>query len=196
MRLQVQHDVRIGRALRGQLAQSGWDRFVPSARVLLSQEMAERFETGTDPQGRPWQPLSPRTRRIAVQRAIRKVGGREARPQVVRRPSGELVVRARNPQQGYQRTARVRRTKRSKILVDTGRLKQSVVANAATADAVRRADRVRLLWGTRVPYARNHQYGVAPRLPARPFLGVSPQGQQRLAQLYRAALQSQIEGTP
>ena len=161
--------------------------FFRRARMVLAQDHAERFEQSVAPDGSPWQPLSPRTLRKSVQQAIRKVGGRAARPVVRRTRTGGLIVRALSPQAGFQRTARVRRTRASKILVDTGRLKQSVVVLAASADAVRTQDQLTLIWGTRVPYARAHQQGDPSRnLPARPFLGVSKRAEQRLqAELQR-----------
>jgi phage gpG-like protein len=160
--------------------------FFRRARVVLAQDHAERFERSVAPDGSPWQPLSPSTLQRSIANAIGKVGGRAARPVVRRTRTGGLIVRARNPQAGFQRTATVRRTRASKILVDTGRLKQSVVVLAASADAVRTHDQLTLVWGTRVPYARVHQQGNPSRnLPARPFLGVSKQAEQRL----RAELQ-------
>jgi phage gpG-like protein len=170
-----------------QLSSSAVAEFFRRARVVLAQDHAERFERSVAPDGSPWQPLSPRTLRKSVQQAIRKVGGRAARPVVRRTRTGGLIVRALSPQAGFQRTAAVRRTRASKILVDTGRLKQSVVALAASADAVRTHDQLTLVWGTRVPYARQHQQGDPSRnLPARPFLGVSKQAEQRLqAELQR-----------
>ena len=168
------------------LSERAIKEFFSKARVILAQDHAERFERSVAPDGSPWQPLSPRTLRKSVQQAIRKVGGRAARPVVRRTRTGGLTVRALSPQAGFQRTARVRRTRASKILVDTGRLKQSVVVLAASADAVRTQDQLTLVWGTRVPYARQHQQGDSSRnLPARPFLGVSKQAEQRL----RAELQ-------
>jgi phage gpG-like protein len=155
--------------------------FFRRARVVLAQDHAERFERSVAPDGSPWQPLSPSTLQRSVANAIGKVGGRAARPVVRRTRTGGLIVRARNPQAGFQRTATVRRTRASKILVDTGRLKQSVVVLAASADAVRTHDQLTLTWGTRVLYARVHQFGNPSRnLPARPFLGVSKQAEQRL----------------
>jgi len=164
-----------------QLSSSAVAEFFRRARVVLAQDHAERFEKSIAPDGSLWQSLSPRTLRKSVQQAIRKVGGRAARPVVRRIRTGGLVVRAMSPQAGFQRTATVRRTRASKILVDTGRLKQSVVALAASADAVRTHDQLTLVWGTRVPYAQQHQQGDSSRnLPARPFLGVSKQAEQRL----------------
>jgi len=164
-----------------QLSSGAVAEFFRRARVVLAQDHAERFERSVAPDGSPWQPLSPRTLRKSVQQAIRKVGGRAARPVVRRTRTGKLIVRALSPQAGLQRTATVRRTKQSKILVDTGRLKQSVVVLAASADAVRTHDQLTLTWGTRVPYAQQHQQGDPSRnLPARPFLGVSKQAEQRL----------------
>jgi len=164
--------------------------FFRRARVVLAQDHAERFERSVAPDGSPWQPLSPRTLRKSVQQAIRKVGGRAARPVVRTTARGGLIVRARRPQPGFQRTATVRRTKQSKILVDTGRLRNSVVAIAASADAVRTQDQLTLIWGTRVPYARQHQQGDPSRnLPARPFLGISPAAYQRLVRELSATIQ-------
>jgi phage virion morphogenesis (putative tail completion) protein len=169
------------------LSSSAVAEFFRRARVVLAQDHAERFEKSIAPDGSLWQSLSPRTLRKSVQQAIRKVGGRAARPVVRRTRTGGLIVRALSPQAGYQRTATVRRTRASKILVDTGRLKQSVVVLAASADAVRTRDQLTLVWGTRVPYARQHQQGDPSRnLPARPFLGVSRQAERRLqAELQR-----------
>jgi phage gpG-like protein len=167
------------------------ERFFRQARVILAQDAAERFRTATDPQGNPWAPLSPRTLRRAVGLAIAKVGGRAARPQVRRTATGGLRVIARQPQSGYQRSAVVRRTKGSQILVDTGRLRNSVISSAATADAVRVQTQLSLVWGTRVPYASQHQQGDPTRnLPARPFLGISAQAQTRLQQALQRAFQS------
>jgi phage gpG-like protein len=172
------------------LSSSAMAEFFRRARVVLAQDHAERFERSVAPDGSPWQPLSPRTLRKSVQQAIRKVGGRAARPVVRTTARGGLIVRARRPHPGFQRTARVRRTKQSKILVDTGRLKQSVVVLAASADAVRTHDQLTLVWGTRVPYARQHQQGDPSRnLPARPFLGVSPAAYRRLARELSATIQ-------
>ena len=167
-----------------------WDSFVRHARVILSQDTAERFETATAPDGQPWEPLKPGTRREAVRKAIRKVGGRAARPVVERTASGVLIVRARNPIAGFQKTARVRRTNRSRILVDTGRLRASVVVNAASADAIRRQRAFVLEWGTRVPYARRHQLGDD-RIPARPFLGISNAARQRMERTLQQLVQAQ-----
>jgi phage gpG-like protein len=173
-----------------QLSSSAVAEFFRRARVVLAQDHAERFERSVAPDGTPWQPLSPRTLRKSVQQAIRKVGGRAARPVVRRTRTGGLIVRARNPQAGFQRTATVRRTRQSKILVDTGRLRNSVVAIAASADAVRTQDQLTLIWGTRVPYARVHQQGDPSRnLPARPFLGVSPAAHRRLVRELSSTIQ-------
>lgn len=161
-----------------------FQRFAQRAMAVVSQDIAARFQTSTAPDGRAWAPLSPRTLSKAVQDAKRKVGGRAAQPIVTQTRGGTTVVKARKPQPGYQRTARVRRTARSRILVDTGRLKASLVSMAGRGDAIRITDarRLRIVWGTRVPYARYHQYG-APRIPARPFLPLSRAARTRLRQL-------------
>ena len=172
------------------LSSSALTEFFRRARVVLAQDHAERFEKSVAPDGSPWQPLAPSTLQRSVANAIGKVGGRAARPVVRRTRTGGLIVRALSPQAGFQRTARVRRTRASKILVDTGRLKQSVVVLAASADAVRTQDQLTLAWGTRVPYARVHQQGDPSRnLPARPFLGVSPAAYQRLVRELNGIIQ-------
>ena len=180
--IQTQVTVQLTRLLSNPFALNrAVNEFFRVARGIISQDEAERFETSTAPDGTPWQPLSPRTVRKSVQQAIAKVGGRQARPIVRSRRGGGYIVRARNPVAGYQKTAIVRRDKTSKILVDTGRLKQSVVSVAAQADAIRQQSTLTLVWGTRVPYAARHQQGDPARnLPARPFLGLSRAAEQRL----------------
>jgi len=176
-----------------QLTGRAWQRFVGRARVLIAQFEAERFATSTDPSGNAWVPLKSATRSKAIQKAILKVGGRAARPTVKRTRSGGLKVVARNPIAGYQRSAVVRRTAQSRILIDTGRLRQSVIASSATADAVREGTRYALIWGTRVPYARAHQFGEPERnLPARPFLGFSPQLAQQLERTLYQVLKEEL----
>ena len=178
------------------LSERAIKEFFSKARVILAQDHAERFEKSVAPDGSPWQPLSPNTLQRSVANAIGKVGGRAARPVVRRTRTGGLIVRALSPQAGFQRTARVRRTRASKILVDTGRLKQSVVVLAASADAVRTRDQLTLVWGTRVPYARQHQQGDPSRnLPARPFLGVSKQAKQRLQAELARIIEQHASGT-
>jgi len=178
------------------LSSSALTEFFRRARVVLAQDHAERFEKSVAPDGSPWQPLAPSTLQRSVANAIGKVGGRAARPVVRRTRTGGLIVRALSPQAGFQRTARVRRTRASKILVDTGRLKQSVVVLAASADAVRTRDQLTLVWGTRVPYARRHQQGDSSRnLPARPFLGVSKQAKQRLQAELARIIEQHASGT-
>ena len=94
--------------------------FFRKARVILSQDHADRFQRSVAPDGTPWQPLSPNTLRRSVLQAIGKVGGSAARPIVRRTASGALVVRARRPVAGFQRTARVRRTRQSVAPAPTG----------------------------------------------------------------------------
>jgi phage gpG-like protein len=179
--VQARVEVRVGGALRGQFLDRAWERFVPKAKVILSQLHASYFAEQRSPEGDPWAPLKSATYRKSVQKAIAKVGGREARPRVVKTRTGGLKVIAQKPRAGFQRTAVVRRTRGSQILIDTGRLRQSVVVNAARADAIRKTRRYTLIWGTRVPYAPTHQFGSdARRIPARPFLGVSDAGMREL----------------
>lgn len=186
--------VRITSGLSGRALQRAWNAFTRRARIVLSQDTAERFETSTAPDGQAWAPLKSTTRNKAVLKAIGKVGGRKGRPVVNRTRRGGLIVRARNPQPGFQKTARVRRTQMSKILIDTGRLRASVVVNAASADAIRQQRAFRFEWGTRVPYARKHQFGDPQRnLPPRPFLGVSQNARQQLLQQLQRAVHESMQ---
>jgi phage gpG-like protein len=174
---------------------SAWRRVFPQGACGAGTGYGGAVRDQHAPDGARWQPLSPNTLRRSVQQAIRKVGGRAARPIVRTTARGGLIVRARHPQPGFQRTARVRRTRQSKILVDTGRLRNSVVAIAASADAVRQRNRLTLIWGTRVPYARAHQFGNPSRnLPARPFLGVSQPAYQRLVRELNGIIQQYASG--
>ncbi len=187
--------------------------FFREARTILAQEHEHYFATSTAPDGTPWQPLSQRTLHSSIRKALQSVGvrgrytirrqrgtvstvyqGNRAVARIRRSSTGALTVRAIQPVTGFQRTARVRRTARSKILVDTARLRNSVVSIAANADAIRQQQRLTLIWGTNVPYARAHQYGDPTRnLPARPFLGVSARGQQELATALTNALNRYVQ---
>lgn len=187
-------DVSVRVAPFHQYAQRAWERFVPQAQAILSQFADERFRTSTDPQGRRWKPLQSSTFRRALSRAKATVGGRMANPQVSQ-SQGRTIVRALSPRAGFQRTATVRRDGSSKPLVDTGRLRMSVVALTARSGALRVRRGYTLLWGTNLNYAKYHQYGTR-RIPARPFLGAPPRLQTQLQQAYQQALGRVIQSGP
>lgn len=166
--------------VRQVISDAKWRMMADKIKVILSQEHARYFETETAPDGAKWAPLKSSTKRIAFLQAWQKVGGAAAAPIVTRDRDGALVVRATQPRKGFQKSARVRRTGKSKILQDTGLLKASVVSIAAQ-QAIREVGRYYVLWGTRVKYAKAHQRGVpAKKLPARPFIGFSKNAKNRI----------------
>lgn len=81
----------------------------------------------------------------------------------------------------------------SRPLIDFGELLSSVVS---TGDGhIEEVHEAAAVFGTDVDYARHHQWG-APRanIPARPFLGVSEEMADELAETVADELMSQIEG--
>lgn len=119
-----------------------------------------RFETETDPEGRPWKPL-------AVETLLR----RAAHSQKRKNAKGEsYTVRSAYNAKGDMTAAAQKRLKSLKILQHLGHLKGSI-HQAAGRDQVE--------VGSNLAYARIHQYGgQAGRghkvtIPARPFLGIS-----------------------
>lgn len=184
MQVRMRYTARTPRLNRLAQMPALFTAFANKARAIISQDIAQRFENQNAPDGSPWKPLSPATLARALSDAKRKVGGRQASPVVQQTRSGATIVRARKPIAGYQRTARVRRTAQSAILVNTGRLKTSLVSVAGRGETVRIVDARRyvLIWGSRVPYAGVHQYGTK-RVPKRPFLPLSRKALARLQRL-------------
>lgn len=125
-----------------------------AAAQVLRSDILERFDTQTAPDGASWKPLSAAS---ILSRARRHApaGYRKRRAQTVARfASG------------------------AKALLDTGQLRNSIkVLRANAAEAV---------VGTKLPYAAIHHFGgKAGRgrkvtIPARPFMGLSREGQQSL----------------
>ena len=68
----------------------------------------------------------------------------------------------------------------SKLLRDTDVLMASMTGQGP--DHVEDVTSVALIWGTAVPYGKYHQYGTA-HVPARPFIGFTPQMGVRLEQI-------------
>jgi len=145
-----------------------WEQFGPRARILIEREQNKHFTGQKGPNGEQWPLMSPLSLEISAGKAASRIAS------------------------GEQKTATVRRTGKSQMLMDTGLLRRSVTSGGA--GAVRRLSRGRLDVGTRVVYAARHQFGGAfpttPRqrgylswilgrrfsakvitTPARPFLG-------------------------
>lgn len=146
-----------------------WDRFGPRARSIIEREQNRHFTQQSGPNGEAWPPLSALTLEISAGKAAARIAS------------------------GEQKTARVRRTGGSKILMDSGLLRRSVTTGGP--GSVRRQSKTTIDIGTRVPYAARHQFGgefpTTPRqrgylsyllgrrftagtihTPARPFLGI------------------------
>lgn len=129
----------------------------------------QRFETETDPTGRPWRPLSIETilRRIAVGvKRQKKRPGKDGKMV----PYGEAVkFRSAHDAKGEMSRQSAQRLARLKILQVLGHLRGSIH---------RVAGRDQVEVGSNLVYARIHQYGgQAGRgrkvtIPPRPFLGV------------------------
>lgn len=174
--------------IRPVLTPERWRAKAGQIMSVISQDHAQRFEREVSPEGQRWAPLNRSSLRRSFAAARRKVGGAVAAPVVSRDRDGALIVRATRPVAGHQKTARVRRTRQSKILQDTGLLKASVVSFAGQ-QAIREVGSYFVVWGTRVQYARTHQYGDPARnIPERPFIGFSRDARQRVLQILRSRL--------
>lgn len=146
-----------------------WARFGPRARSIIEREQARHFTQQSGPNGEAWPPLGPLSLEISAGKAAARIAS------------------------GEQKFARVRRTGKSRLLMDSGLLRRSVTTGGS--GGVRRQSKSRLEVGTRVPYAARHQFGgefpTTPRqrgylsyllgrrftagtihTPARPFLGI------------------------
>ena len=87
------------------------------------------------------------------------------------------------------RPSRKRGGPTAKPLRDTGILMASM---AAGADHVEDIDAASLTWGTNVWYAGFHQHGTR-RIPARPFIGLTPQMEMRIAQIVIDGIAKQVK---
>jgi phage virion morphogenesis protein len=124
-----------------------------SAGEALVERTKRRFETSTDPDGKPWQPLSAVTDRLWE---AKRLGG----PKNLKK-DGSLRAHA-------ERSKANRR-----ILVDEGNLRRQIVAMASKDTLVVRAT---------TQYAAIHQFGGQAgrgrktNIPARPFLPIQSGG--------------------
>lgn len=179
------------------------------AATIAVAEAMKNFERGgyETPTGTfvKWQPLSPLTLKLSEGMAKKKVGNGRIR---VGRPTKAIGSG------GTQKTAVVRRTGQSIPLVNTGRLRASLMGGAGH---IRRSGAFGIEIGTNLPYAAVHQYGatirVTPRMrgylyavsgvwvaaselhiPARPFLVVGRTALTRIQAAVEAYLQERLQG--
>lgn len=172
------------------LLESRWRQIAGVISAMIAAQEAELFERSESPRGQRWRPLSDNYLESSRRQALEKVGGAEARA-IIKRRGDLLVAVARRPRPGFQKSARVRRTERSKILIDTGVLRASVVASGGPL-AVRDIKGAQLEFGTRVAYAPAHQFGVREQnLPARPFLGLTDRTRARIIEMVQRVMRAE-----
>lgn len=173
----VKHDGKVlkdtAQHAKDVLVRAGWKII-----AIMQRDVSKHFEQGIGPSG-PWPPLSSLTLEIAKGVAREKVAS------------------------GQQKTARVRRTAASKPLLDTGRLRLSIVG---PGEGVQEVSPTAIKLGTMLRYAHVQQYGatisVTPRMraklshligryfagskvviPPRPFLWLSETAKTRIEQV-------------
>lgn len=191
------------RRLEGVVRTAWWRRYAPTAVILIEREQRRHFAAQSGPNGEKWAPLSPLTLELSQARANAAVGGKGKFSYT---KSGTLRVRGKG---GEQATATVRRTGRSRILTDTGKLMASVTGGGG--DSVKRVGPHDLVVGTRAKYAKRLHFGgtfpTTPRqrgylghllgrwfpvmsitTPARPFLGMGAAGREDLKRAARSSL--------
>lgn len=145
-------------AARATHAAPAWRRI---AQVLRQQSM-ECFKLQRAPDGTPWDPLKEST---LWARAFKRTKG-------YRSGLGRIGGRESKVVQ--------RQVSNARILQDTGRLRASV--------AVESDDRSARIGSTLV-YARTHQLGLRKKgIPARPFLGISPERAHEAMEILRKHL--------
>ncbi|WP_036259193.1 phage virion morphogenesis protein [Meiothermus cerbereus] len=148
---------RLNRALR-KLAATRLDRVAASVGEVLVSSTIQRFNEQKGPDGRPWEPLAAAT--VAPRKKDFKKSG------------------------GLRKQALERMEKR-KILIQSGRLRNSITA---------RRDGTRVAVGTNLVYAAIHQFGGLAgrgrgvRIPARPYLGISRADEAEIERILKEAL--------
>lgn len=81
-----------------------------------------------------------------------------------------------------------------KTLRDTTRLQNSVSATSSEG-AVRKIDRNKLTFGTKIIYAPTHQYGMRSLgIPKRPFLGVFDEDIKMMEQVFKDDIEIRLVG--
>lgn len=79
----------------------------------------------------------------------------------------------------------------AKPLRDTGLLMASLTGQGA--GHVEQISDVAILWGTNVAYGSHHQYGTR-RIPARPFLGLTPSMESRISLIVTDYVERLLKG--
>lgn len=130
-------------------------RFWKKVEAVLMTESLRCFQEQQAPDGRAWKPLSEATLRA---RAYRRTKGYR-----------KTLKRIK----GSQSKAFQRSLGDAKILQDRGLLRRSIATESGDSHA-----RI----GTTLKYAATHQYGRG-RIPARPFIGLSQAGEERIVQM-------------
>lgn len=130
-------------------------RFWKKVEAVLMTETLRCFQGQHAPDGSAWKPLSDATLRS---RAYRRTKGYR-----------KTLKRIK----GSQSKAFQRNMGSAKILQDGGVLRRSIATESGSFHA---------LIGTTLKYAATHQYGRG-RIPARPFIGLSQAGEERIVQM-------------
>lgn len=151
-------------AMLGQLAQRTRD-LRPAMRDIgahLRSEAVDNFKEQRSPDGQAWRPLSAAS---ILSRA------RQCAPKSFAKRRAQTIARFASGAQA---------------LLNTGALRNSIQVQEVTATSV--------TVGTRLAYAAIHQFGGMAgrnrkvRIPARPFVGLSAQGAQRIVDTLRGYL--------
>ena len=126
----------------------------------------ERFDRQQSPDGTPWEPLSDRTLLGRMRKGVKRSRGQKRR---------RLTTRG-----GNTKMSAIARLVQASILVESGDLRNTLRYHA-TADS--------LEFGTDREYGATHQFGAPDRnIPARPFLGVSPEDEDEFLRILRRHL--------
>lgn len=85
----------------------------------------------------------------------------------------------------------IQRKEHAAILVDSGRMYESLTTPDGTQDTIWQTGKTWLRFGTSVPYAHFHQTGTK-RMPARPHVGVDQLAADMIARILGEAVVDQI----
>lgn len=120
---------------------------------------------------------------MVVMRGVGRSFKRESAPSGAWAPLSPVTIALRR--QGRSRGRGIRLIRK---LQDTGLLRGSIGGSTnAYSHRLLRPDRLEI--GTRVGYARTHQFGdPSRRIPARPFLSLWPEDRERITQMVRRAM--------
>jgi phage gpG-like protein len=137
------------------------------------------------------------TNAAALAGRLNSLAGRLENPEPILRLAQALIARSEaevwqsegaSLGEHWARAAEPERKTDSRLLVATGRLRESLAGRGSPLQV----RGTQLVVGTDVPYGAYHQYGTS-RMPARPFLGVSPSLARDLLQLFQHAVDGGTE---